>query len=268
MQPGPANHHRRCFSASWYRPCRSYHRSFRRPRKLPRQLSRGAWVLRQRGATVLHQRRAQRPLLARWVLWRPILRQRLLPLQLALLYRASDPDSFLFSRLQLGLQSSQRETSLRAITIPGGECSEISEQTAQNLAIFILEKESDRIPFGLPGACDVVIIEQRLHDVVHLGGGIAFEYYSDFAHKSGTTDYGISPDAKKRQCFRHTYNSPWLWSKKYGDPRGIRTTFNRSFEKKPVFAFGQRRTQKKSEQPGKRLQARARNGLLLSRSKI
>jgi hypothetical protein len=32
---------------------------------------------------------------------RPILRQRLLPIELALLYRASDSDFFLFSRLQL-----------------------------------------------------------------------------------------------------------------------------------------------------------------------
>ena len=37
IQPCPDNHHRSCYGASWYRPCRSYHRS----RKLPRQLSRG-----------------------------------------------------------------------------------------------------------------------------------------------------------------------------------------------------------------------------------
>ena len=47
---------------------------------------------------------SQHPLLAGRVLWWPILRRRILPLQLALLYRAPDSDSFLFSRL-LGCNS-------------------------------------------------------------------------------------------------------------------------------------------------------------------
>jgi hypothetical protein len=61
----------------------------------------------------------------------------------------------------------------------------ISEQTAQYLAVFILEKESDRIPISVPGTCDVVIDDNRLHEVVHLGGGIGIEYYSNVAHKNG-----------------------------------------------------------------------------------
>jgi hypothetical protein len=61
----------------------------------------------------------------------------------------------------------------------------ISEQTAQYLAVFILEKESDWIPISVPGTCDVVIDDNRLHEVVHLGGGIGIEYYSNVAHKNG-----------------------------------------------------------------------------------
>jgi hypothetical protein len=65
----------------------------------------------------------------------------------------------------------------------------VSEQTAKYLAIFILEKESDRIPFSLSGNRDIVIIDYRLHKVAHLGGGIGFEYYSSLAHKiNGQTD--------------------------------------------------------------------------------
>ena len=41
IESGPVNHHRSCFSASWKRPYGSYHRSQRRSRELPRQLSRG-----------------------------------------------------------------------------------------------------------------------------------------------------------------------------------------------------------------------------------
>jgi hypothetical protein len=41
IKPCRHDDHRSWFSASWYRPCRSYHRSFRRARKLPGQLSRG-----------------------------------------------------------------------------------------------------------------------------------------------------------------------------------------------------------------------------------
>ena len=66
----------------------------------------------------------------------------------------------------------------------------ISEQTAQYLAVFILEKESDRIPISVPGTCDVVIDDNRLHEVVHLGGGIGIEYYSNVAHKNGGKEDG------------------------------------------------------------------------------
>ena len=61
----------------------------------------------------------------------------------------------------------------------------ISEQTAQYLAVFILEKESDRIPFSQSGNSNDVIIDHRLHEVVHLGGGIRLENYGRVAHKDG-----------------------------------------------------------------------------------
>src|ERR1700682_787024 len=44
----------------------------------------------------------------------------------------------------------------------------ISEQTAQYLAIFVPEKEGDRIPFSLSGNRNVVIIDYRLHELVHV----------------------------------------------------------------------------------------------------
>jgi len=41
----------------------------------------------------------------------------------------------------------------------------ISEQTAQYLAIFVPEKESDRIPFALSGDRNIVIIDHGLHNI-------------------------------------------------------------------------------------------------------
>jgi hypothetical protein len=52
----------------------------------------------------------------------------------------------------------------------------ISEQSAQYLAIFVLEKESHRIPFRLSGARDAIVIDNRLYDVAVMGG-IGIENY-------------------------------------------------------------------------------------------
>jgi hypothetical protein len=109
----PDNHLWRCFGTSWYRPCRSYHRSYPRARKLPQQLP--------RRSRVLHQWRAQCPVLAWWVLWWTILRWWLLPLQLALLYRASGSDSFFHSRLQLGFQAPEDPLKKRSRSLPNAE---------------------------------------------------------------------------------------------------------------------------------------------------
>jgi len=37
----------------------------------------------------------------------------------------------------------------------------------------------------VPGTYDVVIDDNRLHEVVHLGGGIGIEYYRNVAHRNG-----------------------------------------------------------------------------------
>jgi hypothetical protein len=57
----------------------------------------------------------------------------------------------------------------------------ISEQTAQYLAIFVPEKESDRIPFRLSGARNAIVIDNRLYDVAVIGG-IRIENYSKVVH--------------------------------------------------------------------------------------
>src|SRR5580704_12068301 len=41
----------------------------------------------------------------------------------------------------------------------------ISEQTAQYLTRFVLEKERYRIPFGFSRACNVVIDDNRFHEI-------------------------------------------------------------------------------------------------------
>jgi hypothetical protein len=65
-------------------------------------------------------------------------------------------------------------------------CPNISEQATHKLAIFALEKESDRIPFGLAGTGNVVIDDNRLHEIVYLCGGIGIEYYGNVAHMNGS----------------------------------------------------------------------------------
>ena len=61
----------------------------------------------------------------------------------------------------------------------------ISEQSAQYLTVFVSEKESDRIPFSLSCGRNVVIIDYRLYEVAHVGGGVGIEYYGSVAHKNG-----------------------------------------------------------------------------------
>jgi hypothetical protein len=61
----------------------------------------------------------------------------------------------------------------------------ISEQPAQYLTLFNPEKECDRIPFSLPGTCNVMIDDNRFHEVAQIGGGIGVEYYSCVTHNDG-----------------------------------------------------------------------------------
>jgi hypothetical protein len=76
----------------------------------------------------------------------------------------------------------------------------ISKQTAHKLTIFALEKESDRVPFSLSGTGNVMIDDNRFHEVVHLGGGIGVEYYISLDHTiNGPTDMKtmFSPSTKR-----------------------------------------------------------------------
>jgi len=63
-------------------------------------------------------------------------------------------------------------------------CPNISEQPAQYLAIFGPEKESDRIPFSLPGNRDIVVIGYRLHNVSQIDSRIRIENYGKVAHSN------------------------------------------------------------------------------------
>ena len=58
----------------------------------------------------------------------------------------------------------------------------ISEQTAQYFALFVPEKESDRIPFALSGHRNIVIIKHGLHNIAQIGTRVRIEYYLSIAH--------------------------------------------------------------------------------------
>src|ERR1700686_397560 len=58
----------------------------------------------------------------------------------------------------------------------------ISEQSAQYLTAFVPEKESDRIPFGLSGNRDIVVIDYPLHNVSQIDCRIRIENYGRVTH--------------------------------------------------------------------------------------
>src|ERR1700760_5005886 len=59
---------------------------------------------------------------------------------------------------------------------------DISEQATQYLAIFIPEKESDRIPFCPSRHRDIVMIDHGLHNVAQIGTRVRIEYDRSIAH--------------------------------------------------------------------------------------
>jgi hypothetical protein len=58
-----------------------------------------------------------------------------------------------------------------------------SSKPPNTFTILGPEKESDRIPFSLPGDRNVIINDHCLHDVAQIGGGIRVEYYSSVVRK-------------------------------------------------------------------------------------